>query len=442
VPDPRVASVVAGCASVEQNDAVHAPTTSSAELEARAHALDAAHEGTDLRERFELPPAVVYLDGNSLGALPRGVAERVAEVVRIEWGRDLVGSWNDHDWWDAPRRVGDRLAPLLGAAPGQVVVGDSTTVRLFQTLHAAARLRPDRRVLVTDPGSFPTDLYVADAVAQQVGWTVEHATPDEAAATLARLDDEGRPAAAVAFSQVDYRTGRLWDLPGVTAAAHRAGALAVWDLCHSAGALPVGLDEHAVDLAVGCTYKFLNGGPGAPAYGYVASRHVRDVVPVLPGWQGHARPFAMERTYEPVDDVARMRIGTPPMIALLALEAALGAFDGVTIDAVRARSLSLTGFLRDALEASVTGVEVLTPHDPARRGSQVSVRHPQAYGVVRAMAARGVVGDFRAPDVVRLGVAAPYLTHADMLTTARAFAAVLVADEHLAPEHAVRAAVT
>ena len=414
----------------------------AAPLDARARALDEQHGGTDLRDRFELPPGLVYLDGNSLGALPRGVAEAVAEAVRLQWGADLVASWNDHGWWDSPLRIGDAIAGLVGAGAGQVVVGESTTIRLHQALHAAAGLRPDRHVLLTDPGSFPTDLYVTAGVAAQVGWTVESATPDEAPAALERLAAAGRPVAAVAFSQVDYRTGRLWDLPGTTAAAHDAGALALWDLCHSAGAVPVDLDRSEVDLAVGCTYKFLNGGPGSPAFLYVATRHQSAAATVLPGWHGHARPFAMERGYEPAPGIDRFRVGTPPMLSMLALDAALRAFDGVDVTAVRARSLSLTGFLREAVEVLVPGAEVITPAEDDHRGSQLSIRHPHAYGVVRALAARGVLGDFRTPDVVRLGVAAPYLTHGDMLAAARALAQVLAAEEHLDPAFAVRAQVT
>lgn len=414
----------------------------TAGLEARARGLDRHHAGTDLRDRFELPPGLVYLDGNSLGALPRGVAAALDGAVRLQWGTDLVASWNEHAWWDAPLRVGDAIGRLVGAAPGQVVVGDSTTVRLHQALHAAARLRPDRTVLLTDPGSFPTDLYVAAGVAEQLGWTVVTASPDQAEAALARLAAEGRPVGAVAYSQVDYRTGRLWDLAGVTAAAHDAGALAVWDLCHSAGALEVGLDAHQVDLAVGCTYKFLNGGPGSPAYLYVARRHLVEAANVLPGWHGHARPFAMEPAYEPAPGIGRFRIGTAPVLSMVALEAALGAFDGVDLGSLRSRSLSLTRYLREAIEQLVPDLDVVTPAEDGRRGSQLSIRHAEAYGVVRALAARGVLGDFRTPDVVRLGVAAPYLTHVDMLTAARTLRAVLGGREHLDPEYAVRAQVT
>ncbi|WP_029287056.1 kynureninase [Cellulomonas sp. HZM] len=408
------------------------------DLRTRAAALDEQHAATDLRDRFDLPDGVVYLDGNSLGALPRGVAERVRDVVEREWGRDLIASWNTHDWWDAPLRVGDRVGRLVGAAPGQVVVGESTSVRLHQALHAAAAMRPRRRTVLTDPGSFPTDLYMVDAVAAQVGWTVEHVVPQDVPGRLAGTDD----VAAVLLSHVDYRVGRLWDMAGITRAAHDAGALAVWDLCHTAGAVPVGLDEHGVDLAVGCTYKYLNGGPGSPAYLYVARRHQESFANVLAGWQGHADPFAMSPGYRPATGISRARVGTTPMLSLLALEAALDAFDGVEVADVRARSLSLTAFLRKCVEALVPDVEIASPHEDARRGSQVALRHPDAYGVTQALIARGVVGDFRSPDVVRLGVAAPYLTHAQMLTAALELAAVLAGGEQHDERWAARSTVT
>jgi len=406
------------------------------DLDRRAAELDEAHAATNLRDRFLLPDGIVYLDGNSLGALPRGVPEAVAEVVREQWGSDLIASWNTHGWWDAPGRVGDAIGRLVGAAPGQVVVGDSTSIRLHQSLHAVAALRPGASVVITEPDGFPTDRYVIDGVAGQVGWRVVHARPEEIPGLL---DGD---VAAVVLSHVDYRTGALLDLRGLTAAAHEAGALAVWDLCHSAGAVPVDLDRNGVDLAVGCGYKYLNGGPGAPAFGYVASRHQGAFVNVVPGWHGHAEPFEMADDYRGAPGISRARIGTPPLLSLLALEAALEAFAGVSIHAVRERSLSLTRFLRECIEELAPGTDFASPQDDAARGSQVAIRHPAAYGIVQALAARGVIGDFRTPDIVRLGVAAPYLTHADLVTAARALHAVLLSDEHLDPAWSSRNAVT
>jgi kynureninase len=411
----------------------------SGHLDLRATELDLEHAGTDLRSRFVLPDGVTYLDGNSLGALPVGVEGAVRDAVVRQWGHDLVDSWNTHAWWDAPARVGEVVARIVGAAPGQVVVGDTTSLRWYQVLHAAAAMRPGRRLVLADPASFPTDLYVLSGVAAQVGWTVELVPPDDAPRYLAKRDVD---VAAVAYSHVDYRTGRVWDLPGVTVAAHDAGALALWDLCHSAGALPVRLDDAGVDLAVGCGYKYLNGGPGAPAFVYVASRHLGSFENPVRGWHGHAEPFAMAPEYAPAADVTRARTGTPHILSLVALEAALRVFEGVDVASVRARSLSLTRFLRDALEDLVPGVDVTSPADDAQRGSQVAVRHEAAYGIVRALHARGVVADFRTPDVVRLGVAAPYLTHADMLHAVRQLVEVLEGREHLDPAYAVRAKVT
>lgn len=392
------------------------PVDLPVDLRERAAALDAADELAKLRERFTLPDGVVYLDGNSLGALPATVADTTADVVRRQWGELLIRSWDESGWWTAPERIGDKIAPLVGAAPGQVTVGDSTSVNLFKALVGAARLAaPGRTELLVDAATFPTDGYIAASAARMTGLTVVPVEPGEAAAAM------GPATAVVLLNHVDYRTGRLHDLPALTAAAHAAGAVTVWDLCHSAGALPVDLDAHAVDLAVGCTYKYLNGGPGAPAYLYIAERHQESFDSPLPGWNGHADPFAMTPDYTPAPGATRARVGTPDILSMLALEAALDAWDGVPVEAVRAKSLALTDFFLDCVAAYVPDgtVESVTPIEHARRGSQVSLRTGNAREVMTELISRGVVGDFRAPDVLRFGFTPLYVGFADVERAAR-----------------------
>ncbi|MFJ8011717.1 kynureninase [Streptomyces sp. NPDC096339] len=386
------------------------------DLVARAAALDAADELGKLKERFVLPDGVVYLDGNSLGALPAGVTGRLADVASREWGELLIRSWDESEWWTAPERIGDRIAPLVGAAPGQVVVGDSTSVNLFKALVGAARLAlPGRTKLLVDATTFPTDGYIAESAARMTGLTVVPVEPGRAAGAI---DGD---TAVVLLNHVDYRSGRLHDLPALTAAARAAGAITVWDLCHSAGALPVGLDAHGVDLAVGCTYKYLNGGPGAPAYLYIAARHQAGFDSPLPGWNGHADPFAMTPDYRPADGARRGRVGTPDILSMLALEAALDAWDGVSVESVRAKSLALTDFFLECVAAYVPRgkVETVTPTGHAERGSQVSLRTENAREVMGELISRGVIGDFRAPDVLRFGFTPLYVGFADAERAAR-----------------------
>lgn len=401
--------------------------------------LDSSSPLAHVQERFTLPEGVIYLDGNSLGALPKAVPEAIADVVTRQWGDQLIRSWNDEDWWGAQTRIGDQVGRLVGAAPGQVVVTDSTSVNLFKAVVAAARLRPGRRVVLTDPDSFPTDLYITDAAARLVDVEVHRVHPDEALAAIEQIGDD---LVLASYSQVDYRTGEKWDLAALTEAVHAVGGLVCWDLCHSAGAMEVGLDDGHADLAVGCGYKYLNGGPGAPAFLYVAERHLADFDQPLAGWHGHARPFEMGPSYEPAPGITRGRSGTPPLLSLLSLEAALTAFEGLTPAAVRAQSLSLTGTFIAALDTLGVELALASPRDDERRGSQVSLRHPRAFAVVQALIARGVIGDFREPDIIRLGFAPLYVTHADAVRAAEHVRAVIAGQEFERPEFAERGAVT
>ena len=397
------------------------------ELAARAAALDAADPLAGLRDRFLLPAGVVYLDGNSLGPLPAAVPGVLEDAVRRQWGTGLIRSWNDNAWWEAPLRVGDAIGRLIGAAPGQTVAGDSATVQLYNAITAAARLRPGRPLLAVDPGHFPTDRYIAASVARTHGLEICEVTPEDLPAFLARA---GSRVAIASYAPVDYRTGELFDLAALTAAGHAAGALMLWDLCHAAGAFPVELDALGVDLAVGCGYKFLSGGPGAPAFLYVARRHQAAFDPALTGWNGHARPFDPTDEYEPAEGIGRGRIGTPPMLSLLALEAALTVFADVDLGQVRAKSLSVTGFFLECAAALLPGFDAVTPREPERRGSQVSLRHPEAYALVQALAARNVIGDMRAPDLLRFGVNALYVSHRDALRAVTCLQEVIAEGAH------------
>ncbi|MGC5000072.1 kynureninase [Streptomyces sp. DT195] len=387
----------------------------------RAKELDAADELAGLRDRFVLDEGV-YLDGNSLGALPTHVPDRMRDVLARQWGELRIRSWDESGWWTAPERIGDRIAPLIGAGPGQVVVGDSTSVNVYKALVAAVRMAGEGRdEILVDATTFPTDGYIAESAARMTGCELRPLTPAEIPAAL------GPRTAAVLLNHVDYRTGRLHDLPALTAAVHAAGAPVVWDLCHSAGALPVGLDEHGVDLAVGCTYKYLNGGPGSPAYLYVRSDLQDRFDSPLPGWNSHAEPFGMNPEYTPVPGARRGRVGTPDILSMLALEAALDVWDGVSVDAVRAKSLALTDFFLDCVTAYTEPgrVECVTPLPHGERGSQVALRCPDAGEVMKRLIDRGVVGDFRHPDVLRFGFTPLYVDFADAERAARVLGDVL-----------------
>jgi kynureninase len=356
------------------------------------------------RKLFALPDGIIYLDGNSLGALPKSVAPRMAAVVAEEWGRDLITSWNVHDWIDLPRRVGNKIAPLIGAEPGTVVAADSTSINIFKLLSVALQQRPERRVILTEAGNFPTDVYVADGLAALTGHEL----------LSGDLTQIGQEVAVVLVTEVNYRTGARHDMGELTRRAHDAGALIVWDLCHSAGAVPVDLTAAQADFAVGCGYKFLNGGPGAPAFAYVAPQHLHGLRQPLQGWLGHAAPFEFAPEYRPATGIDALRVGTPPILSMSALDTALDVFAGVDMAVVKRKSDGLFDLFVSEIETRAPELEILTPRNAGRRGSQISLRHPEAYAVVQALIGRGVVGDFRQPDIIRLGLTPLYLRYQDV----------------------------
>ena len=356
------------------------------------------------RKLFALPDGIIYLDGNSLGALPKSVAPRMAAVVAEEWGRDLITSWNVHDWIDLPRRVGNKIAPLIGAEPGTVVAADSTSINIFKLLSVALQQRPERRVILTEAGNFPTDAYVADGLAALTGHEL----------LSGDLTQIGQEVAVVLVTEVNYRTGARHDMGELTRRAHDAGALIVWDLCHSAGAVPVDLTAAQADFAVGCGYKFLNGGPGAPAFAYVAPQHLHGLRQPLQGWLGHAAPFEFAPEYRPATGIDALRVGTPPILSMSALDTALDVFAGVDMAVVKRKSDGLFDLFVSEIETRAPELEILTPRNAGRRGSQISLRHPEAYAVVQALIGRGVVGDFRQPDIIRLGLTPLYLRYQDV----------------------------
>jgi kynureninase len=367
------------------------------------------------RARFHLPVGVIYLDGNSLGPLPRGAEAAAARVLREEWGEDLIRAWNSRGWMDLPARLGDRIGRLIGAMPGSVTVGDTLSIKVFQALAAALALNPDRRVILSDAGNFPSDLYIAEGLIGLKGSGLELRTPPPEAVEDALTGE----VAVLMLTEVDYRTGRLHDMARLTRKAHALGIVTVWDLAHSAGALPVDLAGSRADFAVGCTYKYLNGGPGAPAFIYVRPDLADRAQPALAGWLGHRAPFAFEPAYAPAEGIARMRVGTPAILAMAVLDAALDAFDGVSMADLRARSIALSERFIAEVDARCPDLALASPREPTARGSQVSFRHPEGYAVMQALIERGVIGDFRAPDLMRFGFAPLYVSEADVAEAAR-----------------------
>ena len=407
-----------------------------------AGSLDAADPLAGFRERFVLPDGVIYLDGNSLGALPRATAARVQAVATAEWGTGLIRSWNSADWIGAPARVGAKIARLVGAAPHEVIVADSTSVNLYKLIVAALQspMTKGRPVILSEPGNFPTDLYMIESAIETLGGShrLELVPRDE---LTGRMRDD---VALVLLTHVHYKTAERYDMAAVTAAAHAAGALVCWDLSHSTGAVALDLSGARADFAVGCGYKFLNGGPGAPAFLYVADRHQGVVTSPLGGWMGHAQPFAFTDHYAPAPGIARFLCGTPPMLSMTALECGVDLHLDADMAQVEAKSAALARYFIDLVEAQCAGLglELIGPPRGAPRGSHVSWRHPHAYAVMQALIARGVIGDFRAPDAMRFGLTPLYLRFADIARAVEILAEVLTSRAYEAPAFQVRQAVT
>ncbi|MDH6138944.1 MULTISPECIES: kynureninase [Kitasatospora] len=397
-------------------------------------ALDAVDPLAPLRKEFTLPAEGIYLDGNSLGVLPVRTPEMVRRTVEQEWGQGLITSWNAAGWTELPHTLGARIAPLIGAGDGEVLVCDSVSVNLFKILTAALRMRPGRHTVLGERDTFPTDLYIAEGVTGlfEGARSVLLDSLDDLDAHL----DEG--VAAVVLSHVDYRTGVLLDMAGITERVHRAGALMIWDLCHSAGALPIDLTACEVDFAVGCTYKYLNAGPCAPGFLYAATRHHDAVRQPLTGWFGHAEPFAFRPEYQAAQGITRFMTSFPPLLALAGLRATLEIWEQVDLDQVRAKSLALTELFMTRL----ADLEIVTPREPERRGSQVAIRYPDGFPVVQALIERGVIGDFRAPDLMRFGFTPLYTSYTDAWDAAEALREVLASGEWRAERFHQRGAVT
>ena len=395
------------------------------------------------KSHFHLPKDVIYLDGNSLGPLPKAAAGRLASAVTEEWGEMLITGWNrggrdGAGWMAMPTAIGDRIARLIGAEPGHVVMGDTLSIKVYQALASAIEMRPDRKVILSDNGNFPSDLYIAQGLVKSLGRGLELkvVAPEEIA------DHIDESVAATLITEVDYRTGRLHDMKALTAKAHAAGALAIWDLAHTAGATEVDLAGAGADFAVGCTYKYLNGGPGAPAFIYVAPRHAEVARPALSGWLGHEAPFAFDLDYRPGRGIERMRVGTPPVLALAALEASLDIWDMTTMADIRARSIALTEAFVEGVETACPMLSLASPRDPHLRGSQISFRFEEGYATMQALIARGVIGDFRAPDIMRFGFTPLYIELGDVAKAVDIIADVMNRRLWDRPEYRTRSRVT
>ncbi len=402
----------------------------------RAREFDAADPLAEYRDRFTLPEGVIYLDGNSLGALPKATPAAIARAVEQEWGEGLIGSWNTADWFDLASRVGGKIAPLIGASPHEVIACDSTSVNLFKLIAAALAMRPGRKVILSEPGNFPTDLYMISGLERQGLATRRLAERDKLAAAL---DGD---VALLLLTHVHYKTGAMHDMAALTRAAQAAGALVLWDLSHSTGAVPVDLSATGGDFAVGCGYKYLCGGPGAPAFAFVAERHHAHLAQPLTGWFGHAAPFAFNDDYTPAPGIEQLQCGTAPILGLTALEVGVDLIGAIGPARLWEKSKALSGFFLECLEAHGLKLDLVSPADSDQRGSQLSFCTPHAYAICQALIARGVIGDFRDPDILRLGLAPAYLRFADMAEAARHLAEVIGSAEWQRGEFSQRAKVT
>jgi kynureninase len=374
-----------------------------------------------MKHRFSLPEGMIYLDGNSLGPLPLGVSERLQTMIHDQWGTHLIKGWNLDGWMAQPARIGNQIAKLIGAPVGSVTMGDTLSVKVYQALSAAVRMRPGRRVILSDSGNFPSDLYMAEGLLRQLeqGYERRIVAPEDVAAEM--TDD----VAVAMITQVDYRTGRMHDMAKITFAAHEAGVVMLWDLAHSAGAVPVDVADCQAEFAVGCTYKYLNGGPGAPAFIYARPDIIADIQPALAGWLGHDAPFAFEQGYRPAPDIERLRVGTPPVMQMAALEEALTIWDDVDMNELRAASVRLCDQFIEQVEARCPVLTLASPRDGALRGSQVSFEFAQGYAAMQALIARDVIGDFRAPNIMRFGFTPLYIDECDVQAAVDILADVL-----------------
>jgi len=402
-----------------------------------ARLLDASDPLAFARDRFRLPGGVIYLDGNSLGALPKAAPAALATISERQWGEDLIASWNKHGWIDWAMLIAAKLAPIVGARPIELLIADSTSLCLFKLLAAAVKARPERKTILTQEANFPTDLYVAQGLADMLGLTVRVVERDEVQSAL------GEDTAVVSLTHVDYRSAAFYDMRAVNEAAHAAGALTVWDLSHSAGAISLDLDGSGADLAVGCGYKYLNGGPGAPAFIYIAERLQEELVNPLQGWMGHAAPFAFVDDYEPASGILKFLTGTPPILAMAALDAGLETFDGIAMGELEAKSRKLSQLFVDEVETRCgEEVRLASPGDAAQRGSHVVFAHAEGYAVIQALIARGVIGDFRAPNLMRFGFCPLYNRFEEMVRAAEILSQILTTREWDQPCFKARAKVT